>query len=86
MSASAQHRRAALYARGGVTSSGARLHFPEQVIEGKFDEDFPLFPNSKGGICSKESMAATFAEAAKYLGLPLNPSMAQKSSLGTPYG
>ena len=44
--------------------------FPEQVIEGQFDEDFPLFPNSKGGICSKESMAATFAEAAKCLGLP----------------
>ena len=47
-----------------------RRAYPLQVRGSSFAEDFPLFPNSEGEVCTKDAMAATFKAAARHLDLP----------------
>ena len=47
-----------------------RRRFPEAIVDGHFAEDFPLFPDREGKVCSKPAMADTFRSAAEHLGLP----------------
>ena len=35
-----------------------------------FKDEDPLFPNVRGQVCTKEAMANTIVEAAKFLGAP----------------
>ena len=45
--------------------------FPDELEDGKFSHDFPLFPDANGRPCTKAAMASTFEAAAGFLGLPL---------------
>ena len=44
--------------------------FPDEIEDGKFKHDFPLFPDAWGRPCKKDAMASTFEAVARFLGLP----------------
>ena len=41
--------------------------FPSQFVEGRASLDFPLFPDARGEVVTKEAMTATIVAAARFL-------------------